>query len=186
MALLKFPQGFVWGAITAAYQIEGGWNEDGKGTSIWDTFVRQPGRIERGENADVAVDHYHRYPEDLVSMQELGLQAYSFSISWPRLLPQGTGKFLPDGVDFDGRVRDERRIRYLRDHLVQIQRAIQAGVPLKGYFYWTRMDNFEWAFGYRMRFGLVYVDFATQKRILKESGHWSANAIRNNGFDPEV
>ncbi len=448
MTFIKFPDGFMWGAITAAYQIEGAWNEDGKGLSIWDTFVRQSGRIERGETADMAVDHYHRYPEDIALMQELGLKAYCFSISWPRLLPEGTGKVnpagldfydrlvdgllanniipyvmlyhwdlpqalqdkggwgersivdayseyarivakrlgdripawvthnepmvislgghftgelapgiqdpfvalrvahhllvshgqavlalrtelpktakigiilnitptypatdtdedrqaarrydgvanrmfldplfkgeypadmvemfgplfpeirpgdlqtiaapldfvglnyymravmhhdphtpilqasqiyppeseysqmweiyppgmydmltriqadyhpkevyitengvcVPDGVDFDGRVRDVRRIRYLRDHLAQVGRAIQAGVPLKGYFHWTLMDNFEWAFGYRMRFGLVYVDFATQQRIIKESGRWYEKTIRNNGFDPE-
>jgi len=449
MALLKFPQGFVWGAVTSAYQIEGAWNEDGKGPSIWDGFVHQPGKIERGETADVSVDHYHCFPEDIALMQELGLQAYCFSVSWPRILPEGTGKVnqagldfydrlvdallkenispyvmlyhwdlpqalqdkggwserfivdayseyarilarrlgdriptwvthnepmvislagnflgeqapglqdpfialrvahnllvahgqavralraeLPktakigiilnitptypatdteedrqaarrydgianrlfldplfrgeypadmlelfgpifpeippgdlrtiaapldfvglnyymravmrndpdtpllqaaqvyppeseysqmweiyppgmyemltriqadyhpkevyitengvcvtDGVDFDGRVRDERRIRYLRDHLTQVLRAIQVGVPLKGYFHWTLMDNFEWSFGYRMRFGLVYVDYATQKRTIKESGRWYANVIRNNGFGPEA
>jgi len=449
MTFVKFPEGFVWGAITAAYQIEGGWNEDGKGPSIWDTFVRQPGKIERGETADVAADHYHRWPEDLAQMGELGLKAYCFSISWPRILPEGIGKVNPagldfydrlvdsllaknispyvmlyhwdlpqalqdkggwgerfiveayteyarivarrlgdripfwvthnepmvislagnflgehapgiqdpfvalrvahhllvahgqavqvmrlelpasakigiilnitptypateseadrqaarrydgvvnrlfldplfkgeypadmvemfgqifpviqpgdlqiirapldfvglnyymravmrhdpeafllqasqvyppeseysqmweiyppgmydmltriqadyhpkevyitengvcvtDGVDFDGRVRDERRILYLRDHLVQVQLAYTAGVPLRGYFHWTLMDNFEWAFGYRMRFGLVFVDFATQKRIVKDSGRWYANVIHNNGFDPEA
>jgi len=449
MTFLKFPEGFVWGAITAAYQIEGAWNEDGKGPSIWDTFVRQPGRIERAETADVSVDHYHRYPEDITLMQKLGLQAYCFSISWARLLPEGTGKVnqagldfydrlvdgllaknilpfvmlyhwdlpqalqdkggwserfiidayceyarhvarrlgdripawvthnepmvislgghftgelapgiqdpgvalrvahnllvshgqavqvlraelpkkaqvgiilnitptypasdieadrqaarrydgianrmfldpifkgaypadmfelfgpifpevhsgdlqtiaapldfvglnyymravmrhdpdvpilqasqvyppeseysqmweiyppgmydmltriqadyapkvvyitengvcVPDGLDFDGRVRDERRLRYLRDHLAQVRRAIQAGVPLKGYFHWTLMDNFEWAFGYRMRFGLVYVDFNTQARTIKDSGRWYRNVIQDNGFDPEA
>ena len=449
MTFFKFPEGFVWGAITAAYQIEGAWNADGKGPSIWDTFVRQPDRIERGETADVSVDHYHRYPEDLALMEELGLKAYCFSISWPRLLPEGTGKVNPagldfydrlvdgllaknitpyvmlyhwdlpqalqdqggwgerfiidayseyarlvakrlgdripawvtlnepmvialgghftgelapgiqdpfvalrvahhllvshgqavqllraelpktakigiilnitptypatdteedhqaairydgitnrlfldplfrgeypsdmlelfgplfpeiqpgdlqtiqapldfvglnyymravmrhdpeiailqasqiyppeseysqmweiyppgmydmltriqadyhpkevyitengvcvtDGVDFDGRVRDERRIRYLQDHLTQVQRAVRAGVPLKGYFHWTLMDNFEWAFGYRMRFGLVYVDFATQRRIVKDSGRWYKNVVQDNGFDPEA
>jgi beta-glucosidase len=449
MTIQRFPEDFVWGAITAAYQIEGAWNEDGKGPSIWDTFVRQTGRIERGETADVAVDHYHRWPEDLALMQELGLKAYCFSISWPRVLPEGTGRInkagldfydrlvdallakgitpyimlyhwdlpqalqdkggwgerataeafagyarlvskhlgdrvpfwvthnepmisslaghflgelapglqdpflalravhtillshglavqalraelpleaqvgiilnitptypatdseedrqaarrydgvanrlfldpllrgeypsdmrtlfgpmfpetqagdletiatpldflglnyymravmranpddpllhlaqvyppeseysqmweiyppgmydmltriqadysprqvyitengvcVPDGVDFDGRVRDERRIRYLRNHLAEVQRAIQDGVPLKGYFHWTLMDNFEWAFGYRMRFGLVYVDFVTQKRIVKDSGRWYAQVIRNNGLNMEA
>ncbi len=86
----------------------------------------------------------------------------------------------PDGVDGDGRVRDERRIRYLHDHLAQVHRAIQAGIPVCGYFHWTFMDNFEWAFGYRMRFGLVYVDFDTQERILKDSARWYADVIRNN------
>ena len=447
--MLKFPKGFIWGAVTSSYQIEGAWNEDGKGLSIWDTFVHQPGRIERGETADVAVDHYHRYPEDIALMQELGLKAYCFSISWPRVLPDGSGNanpaglgfydhlvdallekgitpyvmlyhwdlpqalqdkggwterstvdafaeythlmakslgdripfwvthnepmvsalaghflgehapgiqdplqafravhhlllshgvatqilrmelpsrakigiilnitptypaadseedrsaacrydgivnrlFLdpvfraefppdmlelfssmfqgvqsgdlqtiaaaldfvglnyytravirhdldepllhatqvypheseysqmweiypsgmydmltriqedyhpqeiyitengvcvPDGVDFDGRVRDERRIRYLRSHLAQVQRAIQDGVLIQGYFHWTLTDNFEWAYGYRMRFGLVYVDFATQKRMVKDSGHWYEQVIRNNGLDAEA
>jgi beta-glucosidase len=106
MAFLQFPEGFVWGAITSAYQIEGAWNEAGKGPSIWDTFVRQPGKIERGETADVAVDHYHRYPEDIALMQELGLQAYCFSVSWPRVLPEGTGKVNPAGLDFYDRLVD--------------------------------------------------------------------------------
>lgn len=448
MAFLKFPHGFTWGAITSSYQIEGAWDEDGKGLSVWDTFVRQPGKIERGENADVAVDHYHRWQEDVDIMAELGLQAYCFSISWPRVMPAGIGKVnaagldfydrlvdgllakkitpfvmlyhwelpqaledkggwgerdtalsfadyahhvvqrlgdrvtywithnepfvaamagyftgehapgvqnpaialrathhlllshgraiqvmrselphaaklgiilnlsptypaserqediqaaerydgaanrlfldpvfrgkypldmeamlgplfpdvqpgdmqtiaqpldflgvnyysravihydpdfpiiqasethpigneysqmweiypsgiydilvrtykdyhpaamfvtengvcVPDGVDFDGRVRDYRRIRYLRDHIAQVHRALEAGVPLRGYFHWTVMDNFEWAYGYRMRFGLVYVDFETQKRVVKNSGRWYAQVIRQNGFDPQ-
>ena len=448
MTFLTFPKGFVWGAITSAYQIEGAWNEDGKGASIWDSFAHTPGKIERGETADVSVDHYHRFPEDIALMGALGLKAYCFSISWPRLLPEGTGKVnpagldfydrlvdgllkqnitpyvmlyhwdlpqalqdkggwgergvvdafseytrlaarrlgdripfwvthnepmvislgghftgelapgiqdpfialrvahhlllshgqavqvlrselpktaktgiilnitptypasdseadrnaalrydgvanrmfldpifrseypadmlemfgpmfpevqpgdlqtiatpldfvglnyymravmrhdpdnpilqasqvyppaseysqmweiyppgmydmltriyadyhpqevyitengicVPDGVDFDGHVRDGRRIRYLRDHLTQVHCAIQAGVPLKGYFHWTLMDNFEWAFGYRMRFGLVYVDYDTQKRIVKDSGRWYSQTSRNNGFNVE-
>ena len=96
------------------------------------------------------------------------------------------GVCIPDGVDFDGRVRDERRIRYLRSHLAAVQRALLAGVPLKGYFHWTLMDNFEWAFGYRMRFGLVYVNFENQKRIIKDSGRWYAQVIRQNGLNQEV
>jgi beta-glucosidase len=445
--VLNFPEGFIWGAITSSYQIEGAWDVDGKGRSIWDEFVLQPGKIERGETGQVAVDHYHRWQADIDLMAALGLRAYCFSISWPRILPSGSGpvnqagldfysrlvdgllargiqpfvmlyhwelpqalqekggwaardtafKFaeyaqtaaktlgdrvpywvthnepfvsamgghftgqlapgiqdpviafkaahhsllshglavsalrsaipaqvgakiglilnlspvfpashskedlhaaqlydgvlnrafldpvfkgdypadvlemagplfpepqagdlqtistpidflgvnyysravvchdpevpiiqtrevyppaseysqmweiyptgiydilarvqrdyhpaqmfvtengvcVPDGVDFDGKVRDYRRIRYLHDHLAQIHRAIEDGIPLKGYFCWSLMDNFEWAFGYRMRFGLVYVDLATQARTIKESGHWYARTIRSNGF----
>jgi beta-glucosidase len=102
MSFLQFPTGFVWGAITAAYQIEGAWN----GPSIWDTFVRQPGKIERGETADVTVDHYHHWPEDISLMQELGLGAYCFSLSWPRILPEGIGKVNPAGLDFYDRLVD--------------------------------------------------------------------------------
>jgi beta-glucosidase len=449
-SLLKFPDGFLWGAITSSYQIEGAWDEDGKGPSIWDAFVQQPGKIERGETGKVAADHYHRWQEDIDLMVALGLKAYCFSISWPRVLPAGTGQVnqagldfyqrlvdgllakgilpavmlyhwdlpqalqerggwgerdtalafgdyacivaqalgdrvpfwvthnepfvsafaghftgehapgiqdpvialqaahhlllshglavqalrsslpaanaskiglilnltpaypasnhqtdldaarrmdgianrlfldpifkgvypadmlemlgplfpevapsdmatishpldflgvnyytramvrhdpdfpilnasqvyppeseysqmweiyppgmydilkrvqdeyhtpqvivtengvcVPDGVDFDGKVRDYRRIRYLYDHLSQVHKALEAGVPIKGYFHWTLMDNFEWAFGYRMRFGLVYVDFETQLRTIKESGSWYAQAIRENGLAQE-
>jgi beta-glucosidase len=89
---------------------------------------------------------------------------------------------VPDDLDADGRIRDYRRIWYLRDHLAQAHRALVEGVPLRGYFAWSLMDNFEWVFGYRMRFGLVYVDFETQARIIKESGHWYSKVIRDNGL----
>jgi len=448
--ILHFPEGFLWGAATSAYQIEGAWDEDGRGLSIWDVFCRQPGRIRGGENGDLAADHYHRWAEDVALMARLGLKAYRFSVSWPRILPLGAGApnpaglsfydrlvdgllahgiepvltlfhwdlpqalqdrggwgsretalrfaeyahlvgsrlgdrvgwwithnepfvaaaaghltgehapglqdplaalraghhlllshglavealragarrplrigivlnlspvfpateteadreaarhldgalnrmaldpillghypediladfaglfpppepgdleriaapldFLgvnyysrtvvradpeallikaaqiapegreysqmweiypeglydllarlwrdyvrsgpgiqivvtengipvPDGLDFDGRCRDLRRIRYLRDHLVQVQRAIEEDVPVTGYFVWSLLDNFEWALGYSMRFGLVYVDFATQARTIKESGHWYSRVVRENGLD---
>jgi beta-glucosidase len=90
---------------------------------------------------------------------------------------------VPDGLDFDGRVRDERRIRYLRNHIAQVHRAMNDGVPVKGYFHWSLMDNFEWALGYGQRFGLVYVDFKTQKRTIKDSGRWFAGVIKENGFE---
>ena len=447
MQKVIFPKDFIWGVATSAYQIEGAWNEDGKGPSIWDTFTHTPGKIVHHETGDIAVDHYHRYKEDVALMKELGLDAYRFSIAWSRVLPAGTGtvnkagldfydrlvdellknkiepyaclfhydlpqalqekggwpnrdtayafaeyarvvtdhlsdrvkvwmthnepwvtaavghfdgshapglkdpvatfkamhhlllshglaaeairsaakqtvkvgitlnlnpvypeseskkdrdaarrmdtilnrsmldpllkgttpmqefavgkmlisalikpgdlekirtldllgvnyytrtvvkndpKFpvvaaqqvspegneysgmweiypdgihelllriwkdyqpqceimvtengvpVPDGLDFDGRVRDERRIRYLKNHIYQVQRAIEDGVPVKGYFHWSLMDNFEWALGYGPRFGLVYVDFETLKRTIKESGRWYAKVIKENGFE---
>ena len=442
---LRFPEGFIWGAAASAYQIEGAWNEDGKGPSIWDTFCRIPGKIRNGDTGDVAADHYHRWEEDVNIMAELGLKAYRFSISWPRIFPEGVGEVnrkgldfysrlvdkllahgiepfvtlyhwdlpqalqdrggwpsrdtayafahyaetvagelgdrvsfwithnepfvaalighftgehapgiqdpsaafsaahhlllshglaaqairaaasrkpevgivlnlhpvhpaspseedqlaarrfdgiinrmfldpifrgkypedivellgfllpeirpgdmetisvpidfiginyytrsvarfdpefpliqasqihpegneysqmweiyppgiyeivtrvwkeydpnsifltengvpVPDGVDFDGRVRDERRIRYLKNHLIHLHRAISEGAPVRGYFVWSLLDNFEWAYGYSMRFGLVYVDYPTQKRIIKDSGRWYAQVIRENGL----
>lgn len=446
---LTFPQGFLWGASTAAYQIEGATTEGGRGLSIWDTFCRLPGKIYQDQNGDMAADHYHRWKEDVALMARLGLSAYRFSVAWPRIQPQGVGApnrsglgfydrlvdallsqnitpfltlyhwdlpqalqdkggwanrqtayhfaefaalvarrlgdrvrfwtthneplstsmmgyflgehapgltnpsaalqsvhhillshglatqvlradlpaqaqigitlnlnpvypvsdsaadqqaarridlilnrlFLdpllrgqyhpdvlrllgrlfptprrgdletiaapldfmginyytravirfdrfrlliqadqvhppgneysqmweifptglyelllslwaefgglhpglklyltengapvPDGIDFDGRVRDERRIRYLYSHLEQVHRALQQGVPLAGYFVWSLMDNFEWAYGYRMRFGLIYVDYETQARTLKDSAHWYAEVIRSNGL----
>ncbi|MBG0829907.1 beta-glucosidase [Planomonospora sp. ID67723] len=104
---LVFPAGFAWGAATSAYQIEGAVSEDGRGTSIWDTFVRQPGRVVNGEHADVAIDHYHRYRDDVALMAELGLGAYRFSVSWPRIQPGGGGAANAKGVDFYSRLVDE-------------------------------------------------------------------------------
>ncbi len=98
---------FLWGTATASYQIEGAAAEDGRGPSIWDLFSHTPGRVERGENGDVACDHYHRYKEDVALMRDLGTQAYRFSISWPRLLPDGRGRRNAVGFDFYDRLVDE-------------------------------------------------------------------------------
>ena len=104
--MVRFPDGFLWGAATAAYQVEGAWDEDGKGPSIWDTFCRAPGRVANGHTGDVACDHYHRYVEDVALMRELGLGAYRFSVSWPRVLPEGTGRVNRAGLDFYSRLVD--------------------------------------------------------------------------------
>ena len=103
---MSFPKGFVWGTATAAYQIEGAWNEDGKGCSIWDRFAHTPGKIANGDTGDVAVDHYHRYKEDVALMKALGARAYRFSISWPRIFPDGVGAPNPKGLDFYNRLID--------------------------------------------------------------------------------
>jgi beta-glucosidase len=97
---LSFPDGFKWGAATAAYQIEGAWDEDGKGESIWDRFCHTSGKIAHGDTGDIACDHFHRWQEDVRFMKELGLKAYRFSISWPRLLPKGSGEANRAGLDF--------------------------------------------------------------------------------------
>jgi beta-glucosidase len=442
---VAFPQGFVWGAATAAYQIEGAHDADGRGRSIWDTFSHTPGKVANGDTGDVACDHYHRYPEDVALMRELGLGGYRFSIAWPRIFPTGSGRPNPAGIDFykrlveavraagiepfvtlyhwdlpqalqdaggwanrdtvgrfgeyahavatalgdgihqwithnepwvaaflgnlvgvhapglrdlrtalqvshhlllshaeamaalraearpgdqvgitlnlapaepagdanadaeaahrqdgylnrwfldplfkgsypddllrhygeaapqvqagdlariaapldflginyyfravvrhdpaaapvqasqatppgrpltamgwevypeglydiltrvhrdyappaiyvtengaayedrliDGRVDDPERRDYIHEHLLQAHRAIEAGVPLRGYFAWSLMDNFEWAFGYSKRFGLVHVDYATQARTVKASGRWYAGVTRENAI----
>jgi 6-phospho-beta-glucosidase len=90
--MAAFPQHFLWGAATAAYQVEGGHDADGKGPSIWDIYAHQPGATFENTNGDVAVDHYHRFREDVALMAEMGLQSYRFSISWPRLLPLAVAK----------------------------------------------------------------------------------------------
>ncbi|MFF4753175.1 GH1 family beta-glucosidase [Streptomyces sp. NPDC002514] len=104
---VSFPSAFLWGAATSAYQIEGAAREDGRTPSIWDTFSHTPGRTAGGDTGDVAVDHYHRYREDVALMARLGLNAYRFSISWPRVQPTGRGPAVQVGLDFYRRLVDE-------------------------------------------------------------------------------
>jgi len=104
---ISFPPGFVLGSATAAYQIEGAATADGRGPSIWDTFSHTPGKVLGGETGDVAVDHYHRHPDDVALMADLGLTAYRFSVSWPRVVPTGSGAVEQRGLDFYRRLVDE-------------------------------------------------------------------------------
>lgn len=443
--ILRFPDGFLWGCATASYQIEGAFDEDGKGESIWDRFSRIPGKIVNNDTGDVSCDHYHQFEDDINIMAEIGLKAYRFSISWPRIIPTGTGKVNNKGLEFydrlvnmllqkniipfvtlyhwdlpqvledrggwrnkdiayafadyvkvvvdclsdrvtnwmtlnempavvygyetgnsapgvkengkvinqiihnlllahglgvqvirknakkqpevglvhdpfikiprtessediaaakdawfeanawyfgplykgkyperiwrerkndvpniddkdmeiistptdflglniyrgdvveadhtafkgfkeisypkehpktamgwdinpdciyygartvaeeynvkkifvsengcsfedkvsaEGRVHDERRINYLKDHFLSVHRAISEGIDVAGYFVWSLMDNFEWTYGYSKRFGIVYIDYKSQKRILKDSAFWYRNVIKQNG-----
>lgn len=100
------PPGFRWGAATAAYQIEGAVDEDGRGPSVWDTFVTRPGAVRDGHTGAVACDHYHRYPEDIALMKDLGLDGYRFSVAWPRVVPTGAGPVNPAGLAFYDRLVD--------------------------------------------------------------------------------
>jgi beta-glucosidase len=103
---LRFPAGFRWGTATSSYQVEGAVNEDGRGLSIWDGFVRQPGRIADDSTGDVSADHYHRYKEDVALMKAMGARTYRFSIAWPRLFPDGSGALNAKGLAFYDRLVD--------------------------------------------------------------------------------
>lgn len=104
---VQFPAGFLWGSATSSYQIEGAWQADGKGESIWDRFSHTPGKIKDASNGNIACDHYNLMPQDVALMAKLGLQAYRFSISWPRILPNGRGSVNSAGLDFYDRLVDE-------------------------------------------------------------------------------
>jgi beta-glucosidase len=104
---VSFPKGFIWGTATAAYQIEGAVGEDGRGESIWDRFSHTPGKVFNGDSGDVACDHYHRFKDDIALMRELGVQAYRFSIAWPRIFPNGRGQINQAGLDFYQRLTEE-------------------------------------------------------------------------------
>jgi beta-glucosidase len=107
MKTARFPANFAWGTATASAQVEGAWDEDGKGESIWDRFSHTPGKVSTGDTTDVTSDQYHRYKEDVALMKELGLNAYRFSIAWPRVFPQGKGPVNQKGLDYYNRLVDE-------------------------------------------------------------------------------
>ncbi|RAR56660.1 broad-specificity cellobiase [Paraburkholderia unamae] len=106
MSTFRFKEDFVWGVATSSYQIEGAAHEDGRGASIWDAFCRVPGKVVNGESGDVACDHYHRFEQDLDLMADLGVNAYRFSIAWPRVQPDGRGAFNEKGLAFYDRLVD--------------------------------------------------------------------------------
>jgi beta-glucosidase len=103
----SFPADFIWGAATAAYQIEGAAHEGGRGESVWDRFAATPGKVRNGESGDIACDFFHRYHDDVALMRELGLDAFRFSVSWPRVFPEGRGRINQAGLDFYDRLVDE-------------------------------------------------------------------------------
>lgn len=102
----RFPEGFLWGMATSAVQVEGAWDADEKGESIWDRFAHTPGRVKGGGTADIACDQYHRYKDDIALMKQLNMKSYRFSTSWPRVLPEGTGQINQKGLDYYKRLAD--------------------------------------------------------------------------------
>ena len=128
---MNFPEGFLWGAATASYQIEGAANEGGRGPSIWDTFSHTPGKVLHGDTGDIACDHYNRLEEDLDLMAEIGLQAYRFSVAWPRIQPDGSGPVNQEGLDFYRRLVDGLRQRSIEPMLTlyhwDLPQALQDG-----------------------------------------------------------
>ena len=117
------------------------------------------------------------YPEGLYEI----LGRIHFDYNFPKIYITENGAAYPDVIDEQGQVDDPLRIAYIRDHLISVSKAIAVGVPVKGYFAWSLIDNFEWSYGYSKRFGLIYVDFETQRRILKSSAQWYRKVIQSNG-----
>ncbi len=139
---MVFPKDFLWGAATASYQIEGGGLTDGRGECIWHRFSHTPGNVVNGDTGDVACDHYHRYREDVALMKELGLKAYRFSTSWPRVLPNGVGPINPAGLDFYSRLVDELLEANIRPFLTLYHWDLpQALQDIGG---WENPDSVKW------------------------------------------
>jgi beta-glucosidase len=152
---VKFPEGFLWGTATAAYQIEGAVNEDGRGPSIWDTFSHTPGNVLHGDTGDIACDYYHRFEEDLDLMAGLGIQAYRFSVAWPRIQPEGSGTVNRKGLDFYRQLVEGLRERDIVPMLTLYHWDLPQALEDRGG--WTSRETSERFAEYA---GLVYEAFA--------------------------
>jgi beta-glucosidase len=159
---VTFPSDFAWGAATAAYQIEGAFNEGGRGESIWDRFSHTPGKVQNGDTGDVACDHYHRYREDVALMTQIGLKAYRFSVSWPRVLPDGRGAANLAGLDFYDRVVDQLLAANIQPFLTLYHWDLPQALQDMGG--WANRDTC----GY-------FADYATliAKRLADRVDHWT-------------
>ena len=180
-----FPSGFVWGAATSSYQIEGGVNEDGKGPSVWDAFCHMPGKIWNGQSGETACDHYHRWSDDVALMQAIGLQAYRFSVSWPRVLPQGTGKINPAGLDFYDRLVDKLLTAGITPYLTLFHWDYPESLYQRGG--WLNPDSPAWFADYATlmvdRFSDRVVNWITMNEPQVHLGmghHWGKHAPGNN------
>jgi len=158
----SFPDGFLWGISTSAYQIEGAINEEGRGPSIWDTFSHLPGNIEGEDTGDIACDHYHRWPEDVALMHELGIGAYRLSTAWPRILPEGRGPANAKGLEFYDRLVDG---------------IMKAGIePWICLYHWDLPQALEYRGGWQNRdVAFWFADYAaiTARRLGDRVKHWA-------------
>lgn len=158
---MTFGKNFTWGAAAASYQIEGAWDTDGKGPSVWDMITKQPGRIWENQNGDTACDHYHRYKEDVRLMADIGLQAYRLSVSWPRVIPAGTGAVNERGLDFYDRLVDELLDRQIQPWVTLFHWDYPYDLFLRGG--WLNPDSPNWFADYTS----VVVD-----RLSDRVSHW--------------
>lgn len=158
---MSFPDDFLWGAATSSYQIEGAALEDGRGECIWTRFSHTPGNTFNGDTGDVACDHYHRYRQDVALMASLGLQAYRFSISWPRVIPQGTGATNPAGLDFYDRLVDELLAHGIQPFITLYHWDLPQALQDRGG--WENPDSIAW-----------FVDYAAlmAQRLGDRVRHW--------------
>ena len=156
-----FPGEFTWGAAAAAYQVEGAAREDGKGLSTWDMMCRQPGRVWEGHTGDIACDHYHRWKEDICLMKQVGIQAYRLSVSWPRVIPAGTGAVNKKGLDFYDRLVDGLLDAGIEPWVTLFHWDFPHELYLRGG--WLNRDSVEW-------FG-AYTDMVV-KKLSDRVTHW--------------
>lgn len=138
---MGYPKDFLWGASTASYQIEGAWNEDGKGLSVWDIFCEKQGAVKNGENGHIACDHYHRYKDDVALMKKLGLKAYRFSVSWSRIMPNGTGEINKKGIQFYNNISDVNTTASGEE--IEVAGAFDGEYAKVKVFMWNSLDKMQ-------------------------------------------
>lgn len=161
-----FPSDFIFGVSTSAPQNEGAVREDGRGESVWDRFAHLPGNIANGDHGDVACDHYHRFPEDIALMAELGLDAYRFSISWPRIFPEGSGAINREGVDFYDRLIDMLLERGIRPWVCYYHFDLPQKLQIKGG--WAARDICYWYADYVGETGARIADRVDHHILMNE------------------
>ena len=157
---MNFPDNFLWGTATAAYQVEGAANEGGRGTSIWDTFSHTPGKVLHGDTGDIACDQYHRFEKDLDIMADLGLQAYRFSVSWPRVQPEGSGPTNGEGLDYYRRLVEGLRERSIEPMITLYHWDLPQALEDRGG--WTNRETSERFAEYA---GIMYEALADSARF---------------------
>ena len=158
---MSFPKSFVWGVATAAYQIEGAPYLQGGGRSVWDMFGRRPGAVHAGENGDIACDHYNRWRADIALMKDLGVQGYRFSISWPRVLPEGAGRIHEEGLAFYDRLVDALRGAGITPYVTLFHWDMPYDLYCRGG--WLNRDSAEWFADYTQ---------IVAERLGDRVGHW--------------
>lgn len=153
---MSFKKDFLWGAATASYQIEGAWNEDGKDSNIWDEFSHIPGKVDFGATGDTACDHYHRYKEDVQLMKKCGLKAYRFSISWARILPEGTGTVNEKGIEFYNNLINELIANNITPFITLYHWDLPSALYVKGG--WLNPESVLWFEEYATLIGKTFGD----------------------------
>ena len=185
----QFPDGFFWGAATAAFQIEGAWNEDGKGESNWDRWCHTPGKIRGGGTADVAVDHYHRWREDVGLMREMRLNAYRFSIAWARVQPRGRGALNSMGLAFYDRLIDALLASGIEPFVTLCHYDIPQALEDRGG--WVNRDTTDWFAEYAAAMARRYGDRVSHWMTINEpiciaDGHYAGTAEPPGLGDPQA
>lgn len=179
---MTFPKDFLWGAAAASYQIEGAYQADGRGLSVWDVFSHTPGKTWNGHTGDVACDHYHRCAEDVALMQQIGLQAYRFSIAWPRVLPEGTGRGNEAGLAFYDRLVDTLLAANIQPYATLYHWDLPYELYLRGG--WSNRQIGEWFAEYAELVGRRLGDRLKHWMTFNEPGVFVTAGHQNGGHAP--